>query len=168
MSSPTTVGEIVARIEAVHEQFADALALIPDSQLQAPRLDGGRSGKDLLAHLTFWDGRLLHAIAPQEGPHAYRLAPPLIADIPYNERWADVVNDRIFHINRDRDIATIKAEFARTCAELRQAVGALTECDLFDPNGLSVLLGEPFLPMVTGAYEHYEDHLADLQLIAGY
>src|SRR5688500_3779104 len=129
MSTPTTVAEIVARIEAVHRQFADALDPISDIRLQEARLHGGRSGKDLLAHLTFWDRRLLHAIAPQEGPHAFRLAPPLIADIPYNDQWAHVVNERIFYINRGRDIATIKAEFARTCVELRQAVGALTESD---------------------------------------
>ncbi len=167
MSTPTTIGAIVARIEAVHEQFADALVLINDARLMEDRLPGGRSGKDLLAHLTFWDRRLLHAIAPQEGPPASRLAPPLIADIPYDGQWADVVNERIFQINRGRDIATIKDEFARTCVELRQAVRALTEHDVFDPNGLSALLGEPFLPMVTGAYEHYEDHVADLQIVAG-
>jgi len=166
MSAPTSIEEIVARIEAVHDQFTDALALIDDSRLQEARLPGGRSGKDVLAHLTFWDRRLLHAIAPQDGPHAFRLAPPLIADIPYNEQWADVVNERIFHINRGRDIATIKDEFARTCVDLRETVSALTEHDVFDPNGLSALLGEPFLPMLTGAYEHYEDHLPDLQIVA--
>ena len=163
MSTPTTIGEIVARIEAVHAQFADALALLSDVRLQAARLPGGRSGKDVLAHLTFWDQRLLHAIVPQAGAHACRLAPPLIADSPYNDQWADVVNERIFHINRGRDIATIKEEFARTCGELRQAVGALTERDVFDPNGLAALLGEPCLPLLTGAYEHYADHVADLQ-----
>ena len=168
MSTPTTVVAIVALIEAVHEQFADALALIRDSQLQEARLHGGRSGKDLLAHLTFWDQRLLHALAPQAGPPTSRRAPPLIADIPYNDQWADVVNERIFHINRGRDIAPVKAEFARTCVALRRAVRALTERDVFDPNGLSALLGEPFLPLLTGAYEHYEDHLADLQIVAGY
>ena len=167
MSTPTTIGEIVARIEAVHEQFADTLGLISDAQLQEARLPGGRSGKDLLAHLTFWDRRLLHAIAPREGPHAFRLVPPLIADIPYDDQWADVVNERIFHINQGRDIATIKDEFARTCVRLRQTVRALTERDVFDPTGLSALLGEPFLPLLTGAYEHYEDHLADLQIVAG-
>ncbi len=166
MSTPTTVSAIVARIEAVHAQFADALAVISDAQLQAARLPGGRSGKDLLAHLTFWDQRLLHALAPPEGPHAFRLAPPLIADIPFNDQWVDVVNARIFHRNRERDTTAIKAEWARTCGELRQAVGTLTEHDVFDPTGLSTLLGEPFLPMVMGAYEHYEDHWADLRLVA--
>lgn len=166
MSTPTTVEAIVARIEAVHRQFADTLALISDDRLQEPRLDGGRSGKDLLAHLTFWDRRLLHAVDPQD-PHASRLVPPLIADIPYNEQWVDAVNERIFQINRERDIATIKEEFTRTCVELQETVKALSEHDVFDPSGLSALLGEPFLPMVTGAYEHYEDHVADLQRAAG-
>ena len=72
-----------------------------DVQFRAARLPGGRSGKDLLAHLTFWDHRLLHAIAPQDGPQAFRLAPPLIADIPIDDQWVDSVNERIFQLNRD-------------------------------------------------------------------
>jgi hypothetical protein len=166
MSTPTTIQEILTRIEAAHKQFATALSQINDAQLEEARLPGGRSGKNLLAHLTFWDRRLLHAIAPEEGLHAYRLAPPLIADIPYNDQWADVANERIFHINRDRDIAAIKEEFTQTCSELRHTVSTLTEQDVFDPDGISALLGEPFLPMLTGAYEHYEDHIRDLQVVA--
>ena len=166
MTSPTTVAAIVARIEVVHADFAAALALLDDDRLQAPCLDGGRSGKDLLAHLTFWDRRLLHAIAPAGGPDVFRLAPPLIADIPYDEHWADVVNERIFDLNRERALPTVKAEFAQTCADLRQAVRELSEHAVFAPAGLSALLGEPFLPMVTGAYEHYEEHMADLERIA--
>lgn len=167
MSTPTTVGEIVTRVETAHKQFADTLALIDDAELQEPRLAGGRSGKDLLAHLTFWDRRLLHAIAPQGDPHVSRLVPPLIADIPYDEQWLEAVNERIFQLNRGRDVAAVREEFARTCVELRQTVGALSEHDVFDPDGLSALLGEPFSPMVIGAYEHYEDHVADLQRAAG-
>lgn len=166
MSTPTTVGEIVARIEVAHKHFADRLALINDAQLQEARLPEGRSGKDMLAHLTFWDRRLLHAVASHDDPHTSRLIPPLIADIPQGEGWLEAVNERIFQINRERDIATVKEEFAQTCAELRQTVSSLSEHDVFSPDGLSALLGEPFLPMVTGAYEHYEDHEADLQRVA--
>ncbi len=167
MSAPL-IETIVARIKEVHQQFAAALDLISDPQLEAARLPGGRSGKDLLAHLTFWDQRLLHALAPGAGSPALRRAPPLVADIPYDYRWADAVNERIFHLNRGRDSATIKAEFARTCAALVQAVAALTEHEVVDPSGLSARLGEPFLPMLTGVYEHYEDHLSDLKLAAGH
>ena len=166
MTTPTTVGAIVDRIEAMHAEFAAALSSISDERLQAPLLPGDRSGKDVLAHLTFWDGRLLHAIEPQGDPPTSRLAPPLIADIPYDEQWLDTVNERIFQLNRDRDIGTVKAEFARTCAELRRTVAALDEHAVFDPDGLSALLGEPFAPMVIGAYEHYEDHMPDLERIA--
>jgi len=167
MSAPL-IETLVARIKEVHKQFAEALDLISDAQLEAARPPGGRSGKDLLAHLMFWDHRLLHALAPGEGSPALRRAPPLIADITYDDRWADAVNERIFHLNRGRDSATIKAEFARTCDALTQAVAALTEHEVVDPSGLSARLGEPFLPMLTGAYEHYEDHLADLKLAAGH
>ena len=79
MSTPRTIVEIVARIEAVHRRFATALADVGDAQLVDARLPDGWSGKDLLAHLTFWDRRLLYAIEPDEGLDAFRLAPLLIA-----------------------------------------------------------------------------------------
>ena len=163
MTEPTTVDQIVARIATAHARFADTLALIDDARLEEARLADGRSGKDLLAHLAFWDRRLLHAIAPEGGPDVSRLAPPLIADVPYDDRWLSTVNDRIFRVNQGRDLAMVKAEFHQTCADLRQTVQGLSEHDVFDPDGLSAPLGEPFAPMVLGAYEHYEDHMPDLQ-----
>lgn len=164
MTEPTTVNEIVVRIAAAHAEFAERLALIPNARLLEPRLAGGRSGKDLLAHLMFWDQRLLHAIDPQGGPNVSRLAPPLIADVPYDEQWLDIVNDRIFRTFQDRDLEAVKAEFHQTYADLRERVQQLSEHDVFDPDGLSALLGEPFAPMVLGAYGHYEEHLPDLEL----
>ncbi len=163
MSEPTTVAEIVSRIAHAHTRFAEKLALIPDNLLQEARLSGGRSGKDLLAHMTFWDRRLLHAIAPEGGPDAPRLAPPLIADIPYDERWLYTVNDRIFTVNQERPLVEVKAAFYATCVELCQTVQTLSEHDVFDPGGLSAPLGEPFAPMVLGAYGHYEEHMPDLE-----
>ncbi len=165
MSTPQTVPELVVRIEAMHDRFAMALAHVSDAELEEERHPDSWSGKDLLAHLTFWDRRLLHAITPEDGPNTFRLAPPLIADIPYDRHWVERVNERIYQLNHGRDAASIRMEFDQTCLRLRAVVAALSEHDVFDPSGLSADLGEPFLPMVVGAYEHYEDHVPDLEAL---
>ena len=165
MSSPTTVAEIVARIAAAHQRFDQTIASLSDAQLQEPWLPDGWSVKDVLAHVTFWDQRLLHAIAPDGGPNAFRLAPPLIADIPYNEHWTDRVNERIYQLNRERDLGAIKTELEQTRQRLRRVVGGLSEHDVFDADGLSAAIGIPFLPMLTGAYEHYEEHTQELEAL---
>jgi hypothetical protein len=161
-SPPTTIDAIVSRIAAAHQHFAAAIAPLAEAQLEAPALDGGWSVKDVLAHIAFWDQRLLHALAPADGPTAFRLAPPVIADIPFDEQWLTTVNTRIFDLNRARSLPEIQAELAATQTNLLAAVGALTPHELFDPDGLSALLGEPFAPMVLGAYEHYEEHAETL------
>jgi uncharacterized protein (TIGR03083 family) len=162
-SPPTTIDAIVAHIAAAHQRLAAAIAPLTEAQLAAPALADGWSVKDVLAHLAFWDQRLLHAIAPAGGATESRLAPPVIADIPYDDQWLTTVNARIYALNRQRSLSEIQAELAETQARLLAAVGALTPHELFDPGGISAELGEPFAPMVLGAYEHYEEHAEDLE-----
>lgn len=160
---PTAVDGIVARIAAAHQRLLDAVAPLTDAQMQAPVLGDGWSVKDVLAHLAFWDQRLLHAIDPQDGSHTSRLAPPIIADIPFDEQWLATVNARIYALNRQRDLQDVQAELAAMQRRLLAVVASLTLDDVFDSAGLSALLGEPFAPMLLGAYEHYEEHAEELE-----
>lgn len=167
MTEPTLdhlpIDAIVSRIEAAHARFLHAIARLTDAQLQAPVLENGWSVKDVLAHLAFWDGRLLHAVEPEGGPQAFRLAPPLIADIPWDEQWLETVNERIYTLNRDRALEDVRAEFDATRRRLLAVAASLSAHDVYDPGGLSALLGEPFAPMLLGAYEHYDEHSETLE-----
>ncbi len=158
------IDAVVAAIEAAHARFLAAIAPLTAAQLQAPVLDGGWSVKDVLAHLAFWDGRLLHAVEPEGGAQAFRLAPPLIADIPWDEQWLETVNARIYAVNRNRTLDDVRAEFDATRRRLLAVAASLSAHDVYDPDGLTALLGEPFAPMLLGAYEHYEEHSAELEV----
>jgi hypothetical protein len=162
-AAPETIEQIVARIAGAHQRLLDAIATLTDAELLAPVLAGQWSVKDVLAHLAFWDQRLLHAIAPEGGPQAFRLAPPLIADVPFDDQWLVTVNTRIYALNRARDLRDVQEEFAATRSRLLTVVASLTYHDVFDADGLSTALGEPFSPMLLGAYEHYDEHAADLE-----
>ncbi len=166
-ATPATIEQIVTRIAAAHQRLIDAIAPFTDEQLQAPALANQWSIKDALAHLAFWDQRLLHAIEPEGGKDVFRLAPPVIADIPFDAQWLSTVNTRIYDLNRNRTLHEVQAEFADTRRRLLTAVSSLTLHDVFDPNGLSAALGEPFAPMLLGAYEHYDEHAEDFAVIAG-
>jgi uncharacterized damage-inducible protein DinB len=161
---PPTIEEIVTRIAAAHRRLLDAIASLSDEQMQAPVLgSNGWSVKDVLAHLAFWDQRLLHAVKPEGGPDAFRLAPPIIADILYDEQWLETVYTRIHVLNSRRSLHDVRAEFDVTRRRLLTVVASLSPHDVFDPDGLSALLGEPFAPMLLGAYEHYEEHAEELE-----
>ena len=170
MTEPTLdhlpIDAIVSRIEAAHARFLHAIARLTDAQLQAPVLENGWSVKDVLAHLAFWDGRLLHAVNPQPGPEGgppSRLAPPLIADIPYDEQWLATVNARIYALNRARTLADVRAEFDATRRHLLRTAAALSPQAVADLDGLTAPLGEPFSTMLLGAYGHYEEHAEELE-----
>jgi hypothetical protein len=156
------IAEIVGRIAAAQQRLLDAIALLTDEQLQAPVLANHWSVKDVLAHLEFWDQRLLHAIEPEGRAHANWLAPPLIADIPYDEQWLETVNVRIYARNRQRDLRDVQVGLTATQRRLLTRVASLTQQELFDPDGPSSSLGETLPAMVLGAYEHYEEHAETL------
>lgn len=163
MANSATVTAVLHRIDVAHQRFEQARLLLTDAQLLAPVLAGGRSGKDLLAHVTFWDQRLLYAIDPDDGPAAFRLAPPVIADIPYDEHWTDRVNERIWRLQRDQDLAAVTQAYVQTFTQLEQVLHSLSPHDILDPDGLSAVIGIPLLPLIEGVYEHYEEHTPDLE-----
>lgn len=167
VSPPATIEQIVTRIAAAHQRLRDTVAELMDAQVQAAEHAEQWSIKDHLAHLAFWDQRLLHAIAPEGGPQTNRMFPPLIADIPYDDQWLTTVNDRIHTLNRDRDLGDVEAELAATQERLLAVVASLTLHDVFGPDGISAALGEPFAPMLLGAYEHYEEHAEELEAHPG-
>lgn len=167
-----SIHQITTRIAAAHARLLAAISPLSDAQMTAPVLGAdGWSVKDVLAHLDFWDRRLLHAIEPEEWPEQWqgdetqgsRRFPPPIADIPYDDGWLEAVNTRIYTRNRHRDLQEVRAAFAATRERLLATAASLSAHDVYDPDGLSAGLGEPFAPMLLGAYEHYEEHAAELE-----
>jgi hypothetical protein len=163
-----TIEEIVARVAAAHQRLLDAIAPLTDEQLQAPVLGkDGWSVKDVLAHLAFWDQRLFHAVDPQGGlvdaPPVFRLTPPLIADIPYDDQWLTTVNARIYALNQGRNLEDVRAEFDATRQRMLAVVASLSPQVVSDLDALTAPLGEPFSTMLHGAAEHYEEHAEELE-----
>ncbi len=178
MSEQISIEQITARIAAAHERLLRAIAPLSPAQMVAPVLGADSwSVKDVLAHLEFWDRRLLHAIQPEAWPEAWwaagpagaadgahvRLLPPPIADIPYPDGWLEAVNTRIYTRNKDRDLDDVRAAFDRTRARLPAVTSALSAQAVSDLDSLTAPLGEPFSAMLVGAYEHYDEHAEELE-----
>src|SRR5688572_656935 len=100
MSYPTTVEEIVAHIKESRRQLDHIITPLNNTQMREPVLHHGWSVKDIMAHIAFWDHRLVHALYSESDDAMERLAPPEIADIPYEDawQWTDAVNERIFQL----------------------------------------------------------------------
>lgn len=163
MNQPQTMPELLDRIERAIGRVKQAIAPLSPAQLQEPRLDGGRSIKDTLAHLAWWDQWLLMTLpSDQAGPQA-PIDLPLADQIPASGSWAEDLNAKTFSYNQSRELAEVQAEFAATCDRLVRRVSQLTLDDLYLPERLSAAIGQPAAPLVLGIYEHYEEHAHELE-----
>lgn len=157
--------EIVTRIEKAMQRLVQAISSLSPGQMEEPRLSDGWSVKDVLAHLTWWDQWLLFTLpAEPDGLHT-PTAPPLIDQIPAKDRWADEMNAKLFTYNQSRDLSIIQKEFTATRNHLLQRVSQLSIADLYDPDGIAAMIGQPVAPLVLGIYEHYEEHAHELEQI---
>jgi len=167
MSAPQTMAEIIARIQRAMQRVVRAITPLSPDQMREPRLPNGQSVKDVLAHLAWWDQWLLFTLpAAKNTPHT-PIAPPLMDQIPPRDDWADEMNAKVYAYNQPRELSIIQAEFNATCNQLLQCVSQLSIDDLYNPDGIAAIIGQPVAPLVLGIYEHYEEHAHELEQLNG-
>ncbi len=162
MPTPTTIAELQDWVAAAHQRFLRAVGRLPEPQLLEPRLPGGWTVKDVLAHLAWWDRWLIYTLQV-DGPDPNRPAPPLIDEIPARSGWADAINARMYQLNRERDLREVQAEFEHARQRVAQAVQSLSAEDVFGTGGRSAAIGQPVGPLVFGIYEHYDEHAHEIE-----
>jgi hypothetical protein len=165
MNATQTMAEISTRIEHGIQRVVQAVTPLSSAQMLEPRLSGGWSVKDVLAHLTWWDQWLLVTLpADPNTPHT-PITLPLVDQIPPTDRWADEMNAKVYAYNQSRELSIIQAEFTATRNRLLQRVSQLSMDDLYSPDGIAAMLGQPVAPLILGIYEHYEEHAHELEQV---
>lgn len=166
MSNQQPIGEILSRNERAIQRVIKAVQATPADKVSAPLLGEGRSVKDVLGHLTWWDRWLLTTLPPAPGETPLDITLPLADQIPPTNDWADEMNSKVLAYNQPRPFAEIWAEFTATVDLLTRRVSKLTDADLYDSNGLAVVIGQPVAPLITGIYEHYEEHAQEFEQLS--
>ncbi len=115
---------------------------------------GDWSVKDVLAHITWHEREMLNVI------RAHALVGSGLWDLPLDQR-----NAVIYNKNKDRALKEVLDESATIFKALTQALQTLTEEDLHDPSRFPNMPPDwqPWDLFAQNTYEHYQDHLADLQ-----
>jgi len=165
MNEAQTITDIMARIERAMQRVVQPLSILSPAQMLEPRLPDGRSAKDLLAHLTWWDQWLLFSLPADQNMPSQPITLPLVDQIPATDHWADEMNAKVYAYNQSRDLSTIQAEFTTTRNLLRQRVSQLSIDDLYNPDGMAAIIGQAVAPLICGIYEHYEEHAHELEQI---
>jgi len=159
------MAEIVTRIEQAMQRLTQAIHLLSPAQMQEPRLSDGRSVKDVLAHLTWWDQWLLVTLPADQNSPTKPITLPLADQIPPTDHWADEMNAKVYIHNQQRKVSVIEAEFAAVRNHLLERVSHMSIDDLYDPDGIAAIIGQPVAPLILGIYEHYEEHAHELEQI---
>lgn len=147
-------------LDAMHKRYRELDALISplsEKQLTIPGVNGAWSIKDVVAHLTSWNRFALAALqAAVQGNE-----PVYPVDISLDD---DVVNEQFYQANKLKPLNEVRSEFRVTFLQMIEAIEALSEEALFDPQRFSWRNGRPLYLIVLGSgYGHYEEHIEQIR-----
>lgn len=147
--------ELMQNMQVGRSQLEAALFGLSDQQLLAAELDNGWSGKDLLAHLAFWEKRV--------GDIYLGLVMGDIAGLEGASLSVDALNARALEQNRLMSLAQVRENESWAYQALRRLAAAAPEKHLFDPQCFTWTGGRPFVEwIVDNTYAHYDEHLPAL------
>lgn len=144
--------ELLANIRSGRKQLEVALARFSDEQLLVPRLHGGWSIKDLIAHFGFWEGRIVTLYGQLlRGEEPAADEPPL-----------DELNAQAYARNQAKSLDEVRREEREAYTQLLAIAVDASEDALFNPQHFASTEGRPFAEWIANnTYGHYEEHQAD-------
>lgn len=135
------------RMRAEHAQLETLLAGISDEQFVAPGTFGAWSVKDMLAHITFWEQRV---IAYVNGAKESLIQPG-----EDEQAGIDRINAEVLAANRDRPLAEVRAAFDDSYQQVLTLAESLSAEELADEVLYNLFAGDTF--------EHYREHIEMLE-----
>ncbi len=146
--------ELLTHIRSSRQQLDVALTRYSEAEWLAPRLHGGWSLKDLLAHFGFWETRIVTLYAKLsrgEEPDA-------------NEFPLDELNAQAYAQHRDQSLDDVRREERAAYLQLLSIAANAPDDDLFNPQRFAWTLGRPFAEWIeNNTFGHYEEHAEDWQ-----
>jgi hypothetical protein len=145
--------ELLANIRSGRKQLEVALARFSEAELLAPRLHGGWSLKDLIAHFGFWEGRSATL-------YGYLLRDEEPADDPP----LDELNAQAFAQSQVKSLDEVRRDERAAYTQLLTIAVDASEDTLFNPLKFAWTQGKPFAEWIeNNTYGHYEEHAEDWQ-----
>ena len=154
MDETMTKSKILELIHGERQALKAVLGPLSEEQLTWPGVESDWSVKDILAHITDWEQRMVRWIEESmRGEVPERPAPGMT--------WDDLdrLNQEIYLLNKERAPADVLAESDSSYQRALTAVEALAEKDLIDPRRFEWRQGDPLWHMVAAnTWWHYKEH----------
>jgi hypothetical protein len=146
--------ELVADIELERQRLEATLATLSEDQMLIPGVIEDWTVKDILAHITVWEQRMISWVA-----QATRGEEPEM--LPAGMTWDDLDewNEQTYQKHRLRPLDDVKDDFHLSYTQAMQAVHGVNERDLTDPERFAWREGRPLWVMVAANTSwHYKEH----------
>jgi pimeloyl-ACP methyl ester carboxylesterase len=151
--------QVLAEMQAARDEFDALLGQLSDEQMLDATLDGGRSVKDILSHISAWERRC-----------ARWLADSLRGEVPERPElgatWdqMDDLNERDFLRAQADTLQEAWDDYHRSYLELFDVVNAMHEEDFGETHRFSWWEGRPISDVIAAnAFEHYREHAEQIQ-----
>jgi hypothetical protein len=150
--------ELLEKVTTSRAELEQALSGLIDEQLDRPSLAGGWSGKVILAHMAWWQGRVVTiftALRRGNDPSG-----PGLDKLEFSQAEVDAANRCVEVASRGRSVINVRREEAETYAALLAQVQAASEEELFNPQRFAWMGGRPLAILLEwDTWDHYQEHL---------
>jgi hypothetical protein len=158
MSEPMTKSQLLDDIQRAYAEWETSLAQLDDESMLRAGLCGSWSGKDVLAHITWFEREMVGML------NAHALEGSDLWDLPVDER-----NQAIFERSKKRSLQDVRDEARLVHSSLLQALNLLAEDDMDNPGHFPWMPADwqPWKIIASNTSEHYLDHLQQVKAWLG-
>lgn len=145
--------ELLEALEDERQEMVELLEDLPDEALQTPGVIGDWTIKDILNHLTFWEGQVVTLL------YQARQGMPRPSTAHFGKETVDALNARWYATGLERPLETVWQDWLGVRKQLIRRVAEMTEQDLNDPDRYRWLQGKPLYEWVLNdSIEHEAEH----------
>lgn len=150
---------LIDEIMHAHQQLCDCIASLSAEDLMTPKTCGEWSVKDILAHLTDWEQRILDWYRT-----GLRGETPQAPEPGYGWNEVDAINQAGYLKHKDQPLNAVLEEFTQSWEEVLPGIEDMSEKALYDKDQFEWLENYLLVDVVTNnTLDHYQEHLKSIQ-----
>ena len=146
--------ELLQQISDERRALEEVLARLSPAQMLLPGVDGEWSIKDVLAHISAWEQRMLDWIG------CYMRGEPPVIPLPWD---VERMNTEAFTVDKNKTLARVLEEFHQSCRDSLALAEHLTEEQLQTRYPDTWPMGPLWLGVAANTNFHYEEHRSDIE-----
>ncbi len=158
MSQEMSKSKLMDMIRSERESLEEIIRELNEGQMLEPSLDENWSIKDILAHITTWEKRMVRWLEEAQRGESPQILPPGMT-------WddLDLWNEQTYIENQNIPLPKVLSDFHSSFVQVLRTVESVSEENLIDPDRFEWRSGKPLWQMVSAnTHWHYADHRAQI------